>query len=141
MSDQLGMICGFLGGTIIAIESGYKVFPHPKEEKIYKRLSDAKWFLTLRWCDNLSTPAGIITNTGELSFINRIVLEMGEEKFIPRKYRQEIFAQCLQLQPDETVTYSIPSGDRVVEIRALNIDYRYGKVALVRELKIISDPL
>ena len=138
MSDRLGIICGFLGGTIVAVESGYKVFPHPKKEKIYNRLSDAKWFLTLRWCDNLSTPAGIITNTGELSFINRIVLEMGEEKFIPRKYRQEVFAQCLQLQPDETVTYSIPSGDRVdrvVEIRALDIDSRYGKVALVRELE------
>lgn len=141
MSDQLGMICGFLGGTIIAVESGYKVFPHPKEEKIYQRLSDAKWFLTLRWCDNLATPAGIITNTGELSFINRIVLEMGEEKFIPRKYRQKVFAQCLQLQPDETVTYSIPYGDRVVEIRALNIDSRYGKVALVSELERKADSL
>ena len=140
MSDRLGMICGFLGGTIIAVESGYKVFPHPKEDKIYNRLSDAKWFLTLRWCDNLSTPAGIITNTGELSFFNQIVLEMGEEQFIPRKYRQEIFAQCLHLHSDETITYSIPDSDRVVEIRALTIDSRYGKVALVSEL-LESSPL
>lgn len=68
MSDRLGMICGFLGGTIVSVESGYKVIPHPKPDKVYQRLSDAKWFLTLRWCDNLMTPAAIINNTGELSF-------------------------------------------------------------------------
>lgn len=134
MSDKIGMIFGFLGGTIVAVESGYKTIPHPKREKIYNRLSDAKWFLALRWCDNLSAPAAIITNTGELSFYNQIVLQMGEEKFIPQKYRQKLFAQSLLLQPDETVTYSLTSPDRVVEIRAVEIDSRYGKVALVREL-------
>ncbi|MDJ0531698.1 MAG: hypothetical protein QNJ70_04235 [Xenococcaceae cyanobacterium MO_207.B15] len=139
MSDGISMICGFLGGTIIAVESGYKVFPHPKPEKIYNRLSDAKWFLALRWCDSLSTPAGIITNTGEFSFYNQIVLEMGEEKFIPQKYRQDIFAQCLPLKPDETVTYDLISCERILEIRALSIDSRYGKVALVRELERESD--
>ncbi len=128
------MICGFFDGTIVAVESGYKVFPHPKQEKIYNRLSDAKWFLVLRWCDNLPNPAAIITNTGEFSFYNQIVLQMGEEKFIPQQYRAEIFAQCLHLQPDETVIYSITSPDRLLEIRALKIDARYGKVALVREL-------
>ncbi len=134
MSDRIGMVCGFLGGTIVAVESGYKVFPHPKPEKIYHRLSDAKWFLALRWCDNLSTPAGIINNTGELSFFNQIVLQMGEEKFIPQKYRPDIFTQCLPLQPNQTVTYHLPSDNRILEIRALEIDSRYGKVALVREL-------
>ena len=134
MGDSLGMICGFLGGTIIAVESGYKVFPHPKPEKIYNRLSDAKWFLTLRWCDSLSTPAGVINNMGELSFFNQVVLKMGEEKFIPQKYRLDIFAQCLLLQPNETVTYCFPSSERILEIQALEIDPRYGKVALVREL-------
>ncbi len=132
MSDRLGTMFGFLGGTIVAVESGYKVFPHPKSEKIYHRLSDAKWFLALRWCDNLSTPAGIINNTGELSFFNQIVLEMGEEKFIPQQYRQEIFARCLPLQPNQTVTYEL-SPNRILSIQALEIDPRYGKVALVRE--------
>ena len=132
MSDRLGTMFGFLGGTIVAVESGYKVFPHPKPEKIYHRLSDAKWFLALRWCDRLSTPAGIINNTGELSFFNQIVLEMGEEKFIPQPYRQEIFTRCLPLQPNQTVTYKLPSN-RILEIQALEIDPRYGKVALVRE--------
>ncbi len=134
MSDRVGTIFGFLGGTIVAVESGYKVFLHPKPDKIYNRLSDAKWFLALSWCDRLSTPAAIITNTGEFSFYNQIVLEMGEEKFIPPKYRLEVFAQCLQLKPDETITYALTSGDRLLEIRALKIDARYGTVALVREL-------
>ena len=133
MSDRIGTVFGFLGGTIIAVESGYKVLPHPKPDKIYNRLSDAKWFLAVRWCDSFSTPAGIINNTGELSFFNQIVLEIGEENFIPQKYRGEIFARCLPLKPNETVTYSITSPDRVLEIRALSIDSRYGKVALVRE--------
>ena len=133
MSDRLGMVCGFLGGTIVGVESGYKVFPHPKPEKIYNRLGDAKWFLALRWCDNLSTPAGIINNTGELSFFNQIVLEMGEENFIPQPYRLEVFTLCLPLKPNETISYTLPSNEQLhLEIQALAIDSRYGKVALVR---------
>ena len=134
MSDRLGMVCGFLDGTIIAVDSGYKVFPHPKPEKIYNRLSDAKWFLALRWCDSLATPAGIINNTGELAFFNQIVLEIGEENFIPRQYRLNIFALCLPLQPNQTTEYCFPSEDRPnLEIQALEIDSRYGKVALVTQ--------
>ena len=129
------MVCGFLSGTIVAVESGYKVFPHPKPDKIYYRLSDAKWFLTITWCDNLSTLAGIINNTGELSFFNQIVLEMGENKFIPQQYRLDIFTQCLSQQPNETILYELPHGDRPqLEIQALEIDARYGKVALVRQI-------
>jgi hypothetical protein len=136
MSDRLGMVCGFLGGTIVAVDSGYKIFPHPKPEKIYNRLSDAKWFLALQWCDRLATPAGIINNTGELAFFNHPVLTMGEENFIPHQYRLEIFARCLALQPNETVTYdlSLTSSSRTLEIQGLEIDSRYGKVALVSEL-------
>lgn len=132
MSDNLGAIFGFLGGTIVAVESGYKVFPHLKPEKIYKRLSDAKWFLALQWCDRQVAPAGIINNTGELSFINQAVLNIGEEKFIPQPDRLEIFSRSLPLQPNETVTYNL-SANRSLEIQALEIDPRYGKVALVRE--------
>ena len=135
MSNRLGMVCGFLGGTIVAVESGYKVFPHPKPDKVYNRLSDAKWFLAITWCDNLSTPAGIINNTGELSFFNQIVLEMGEEKFIPQQYRLDIFTQCLPLQPNKTALYELPYGDRhKLEIQALEIDARYGKVALIKQI-------
>ena len=143
MSDRLGMVCGFLGGTIVAVEGGYKVFPHPKPDKIYNRLSDAKWFLALRWCDSLQTPAGIINNTGELAFFNQLVLEMGEEKFIPQPYRLQVFEQCLPLQPNATVSYQLKyqlSTDDYtqqtinLEIQALLVDSRYGKVALVREV-------
>ncbi|MEL6929814.1 MAG: hypothetical protein AAFO95_14395 [Cyanobacteria bacterium J06600_6] len=137
MSDRLGMVCGFMGGTIVGVEGGYKVFPHPKPDKIYNRISDAKWFLALRWCDSLDTPAGIINNTGELAFFNQIVLKIGSEKFIPQQYRLQVFEQCLPLQPNETLNYQLPQSDRLqantnLEIQALLVDSRYGKVALVR---------
>ncbi|MEL4895294.1 hypothetical protein [Crocosphaera sp. Alani8] len=125
---------GFLGGTIISVESGYKVFPHPKPDKVYHRLSDAKWFLAVRWCDTLSTPAAIINNTGELAFLNQFVLTMGEKNFIPQQNRSDIFTRCLSLLPNETVNYELQDQDRIIEIRGLEIDARYGKVALVREL-------
>ena len=135
MSDRLGMVCGFLGGTIVAVDSGYKVFPHPKPDKIYNRLSDAKWFLALRWCDSLSTSAGIINNTGDLAFFNQIVLKIGEENFIPQQHRLDIFTLCLPLQPNEKTIYQFPSKCKSnLEIQALEIDSRYGKVALVREI-------
>ena len=134
MSESLGMICGFLGGTIIAVESGYKVFPHPKPEKIYNRLSDAKWYLALKWCDALPTAACIINNTGELSFFNQIVLSRGEEKFVPQRYRSEIFTLCLGLKPNETKIYQLPLESQTdLIVQALEIDPRYGKVALVQE--------
>ena len=125
---------GFLGGTIMSVESGYKVFPHPKPDKIYTRLSDAKWFLAVRWCDTLPTPAGIINNTGELAFLNQFVLTMGEKNFIPQQDRLNIFTRCMSLLPNETVNYELPNQNRILEIRGLEIDARYGKVALVREL-------
>lgn len=139
MSDRLSMVCGFLGGTIISVENGYKVFPHPKPDKIYSRLSDAKWFLSLRYCDCLTTPACIINNVGELAFVNQIVLRIKEDKFIPPQHRLQIFEQCLPLQPNETVNYQLPASDRTnlvtnLEIQSLSIDARYGKVALVRQL-------
>ena len=132
MGDRLGMICGFLGGTIIAVDSGYKVFPHPQPDKIYNRLSDAKWFLALRWCDGLSQPAGIINNTGELAFFNQAVLIMGEKKFVPQQARLDVFNLCLPLQPNEIINYQLPSKPYLdLAIQALEIDPRYGKVALV----------
>lgn len=137
MSDRLGMVCGFLGGTIVGVEGGYKVFPHPKPDKVYNRLSDAKWFLALKWCDRLDTPAGIINNTGELAFFNRIILAMGAKNFLTRQDRLQIFEQCLPLQPNETVSYQLVTGCTKpvnLEIQALLIDDRYGKVALVKQI-------
>ena len=133
MSNTIGMIFGFLGGTIVAIEGGYKILQHPSKKRIYQRLSDAKWFLALRWCEQFSTAAAILTNTGQLSFYNHTVLEMGEEAFIPAEHRLAIFRQCLPLQPGETLIYSINSADqphseigfyRSVEITGVEIDPR-----------------
>ena len=125
---------GFLGGTIITVENGYKVFPHPKLDKVYQRISDAKWFLAVKWCDDLSCPAGIINNTGELAFFNQAVLEIGEEKFIPQVYRLDIFAQCLALLPNQTTQFTIATLHKTIEIQALEVDARYGKVAIVKEV-------
>ncbi len=47
MSDNLKVLFGFLGGTIVAVEGGYKVLQDHSPDKIYQRLSDAKWFLAL----------------------------------------------------------------------------------------------
>ncbi|MGF1488084.1 MAG: hypothetical protein ACFBSE_13430 [Prochloraceae cyanobacterium] len=134
MSNTIEAMFGFLGGTIVALDSGYKVLQNPAKSKIYKRLSDAKWFLALRWCDNLATPGAILTNTGEFSFYNEIVLDMGEESFIPRQYREDIFARSLLLLPNQKTIYAIDSNLKAIEIQAIEIDARYGKVALLQQI-------
>ncbi len=139
MNDNLKVLFGFLGGTIVAVEGGYKVLQHHSPDKIYQRLSDAKWFLALRWCDRCDTPAAILNNTGQLSFYNQPALQIGENIFIPIEYRQAIFNKCLEIKPGETVNYSITGEDsiRVMEIQSVEIDPRYGKVALVRATSFI----
>ena len=136
MSDNLKVLFGFLGGTIVAVEGGYKVLQHHSPNKIYSRLSDAKWFLALRWCDLWDTPAAILNNTGQLSFYNQPALAIGENMFIPEEHRQAIFNESLAIKPGETVTYSIAGEDiiRVIEIQSVEIDPRYGKIALLRTI-------
>ena len=133
MSDNLKVLFGFLGGTIVAVEGGYKVLQHHSPNKIYNRLSDAKWFLALRWCDRHSKAAAILNNTGQLSFYNQPALQIGENQFIPIEHRQAIFNKCLEIKAGETVTYSMTNEDklRVIKIQSVEIDPRYGKVALV----------
>ncbi|MEB3884941.1 hypothetical protein [Lyngbya sp. CCY1209] len=141
MSD-LGTVFGFLGGTIIAIAGGYKVLQHPKPDRVFKRLSDAKWFLTLRWCEQFSTPAGVLNLEGKLSFYNAAALEMGEQNFLPPHRRRQIFDRCLFLKLGETTTHSIVSPDgslsHEIEITAVEIDPRFGRVALVRSPNLQS---
>jgi hypothetical protein len=138
MSDSIGTMFGFLGGTIVSVETGYRVLQHPNPNRIYQRLSEAKWFLTVRWCEQFSSPAGILNHEGQLSFYNEASLKIGSEKFLPAKYRQAIFNQCLPLEPGETSTYAIPCRDSqspcLVEIFCIDIDPRFGRVALVRWL-------
>jgi len=140
MSD-LGTVFGFLGGTIIAIPNGYKVLQHPKPDRIFQRLSDAKWFLTLRWCEQFSTPAGVLNLEGQLSFYNAAALEVGEETFLPPNQRPAIFDRCLSLKLGETANYSILTSEGLpsheIEIVAVEIDARFGRVALVRFQKFL----
>ena len=101
MNDASMDLFGYLGGTIMAVEGGYKVFPQSHSNRVFQRLADAKWFLALHWCEQFVVPAGILTNTGQFSFHNEAALAMGDESFIPHSYRPSIFKLCLPLKPLE----------------------------------------
>ena len=138
MGNTIGIMFGFLGGTIFASDGGYKVLQHPNPNREYQRLSEAKWFLALRWCEELPTPAGILNYQGQLSFYNQATLRIGEHNFLPLEKRQEIFNQCLSLPEGTTKTYSIfaPDGSyfRTFDVMGIEIDPRYGRVAIVNAL-------
>lgn len=138
MGNTIGIMFGFLGGTIFASEGGYKVLQHPNPNREYQRLSEAKWFLALRWCEQFPTPAGILNYQGQLSFYNQAALRMGEHSFLPLNHRQGVFNQCLS-HPAGTITnYSIFANDgtsfRTLEVMGIDIDPRYGRVAIVRSV-------
>ncbi|MEM9007044.1 MAG: hypothetical protein AAGE59_26385 [Cyanobacteria bacterium P01_F01_bin.86] len=136
MSSSIDIACGFLGGTILSVEGGYRVLQHPRAERVFDRIADARWFLAVNWCDQCSSPAGVLTHEGQLSFQNEAALAMGETIFLPLEYRKAVFQCCLALGPGETTLYEIPGdGDRPchqLEILGVEIDPRYGKVAIVR---------
>ncbi|GGA29732.1 hypothetical protein [Okeania sp. KiyG1] len=138
MGNTIGIMFGFLGGTIFASEGGYKVLQHPNPNREYQRLSEAKWFLALRWCEQFATPAGILNYQGQLSFYNQAALRVGEHNFLPLDHRQEIFNKCLSLPAGTTANYSIFTADgrsfRNLEVIGMDIDPRYGRVAIVRSL-------
>ncbi|WP_299487958.1 hypothetical protein [Acaryochloris sp. IP29b_bin.137] len=137
MPHSINTLFGFLGGTILSVEGGYKVLPQTPSERIFGRLADAKWFLALQWCEQFSTPAGILTNVGQIPFHNEPALTLGDDEFIPPEHRPTIFKRCLPLKPLEKAFYGIPVADgvfcRSIEIQGVEIDPRYGKVALVHE--------
>ena len=135
MSQSVDIICGFLGGTILSVEGGYRVLQHPRPERVFDRIADARWFLAVSWCDQYSAPAGILTNDGRLSFQNQAAFAVGETIFLPLKNRKAIFNCCLCLMPGESTTYVIEPDSHRVEILGLEIDPRYGKVAIVRTLE------
>ena len=121
----------------MSVEGGYKVLPRTPFERVFQQLADAKWFLVVHWCEQRSSPTGILINTGQISFQNKAAILMGEEFFIPPIYRPAIFQRCLSLAPLETALYRIPFSDgvcdRSLEIQGIEIDPRYGKVALISE--------
>ena len=136
MGNTVGIMFGFLGGTIFASDGGYKVLQHPNPNREYQRLSEAKWFLALRWCEEFTTPAGILNYQGQLSFYNQAALRIGEHNFLPLDHRQGVFNQCLSLPAGATANYSIFAEDSrsfiTLEVMGIDIDPRYGRVAIIR---------
>lgn len=137
MDPSIDVVCGFLGGTILSTEGGYRVLQHPRPERVFKRISDARWFLAVSFCDACPLPAGILNHEGTLSFQNEAALAMGETTFLPLEHRKAVFNACLTLSPGESTTYTLstqgPASQRV-ELWGLEVDPRYGRVAIVRSL-------
>ena len=135
MDSSISVVCGFLGGTILAVEGGYRVLQHPRPERLFNRIADARWFLAVRWCDLYPAPAAILTHHEQFSFQNQAVLEMGETAFVPPNQRQAIFNAALTLKIGESIIQTIQTSDarnhHQVEVLSIEIDPRYGKVALV----------
>ena len=142
MNPSIDIACGFLGGTILSVEGGYRVLQHPRPERVFDRIADARWFLAVNWCDQSFTPAGILTHAGQLSFQNQAALAVGETAFLPLEHRKAVFNDCLSLMPGESTTYTIHSPRHrfchQVQVLGLEIDPRYGKVALVKALETES---
>ncbi|MEM9447497.1 MAG: hypothetical protein AAGA75_03055 [Cyanobacteria bacterium P01_E01_bin.6] len=134
MAQSIGVVCGFLGGTIISVEGGYRVLQHPRPDHIFARISDARWFLAITWCDQWPASAGILNHEGDLSFQNEAALAMGETIFLPPNHRKKIFERCLSLDLGESTTYTIQSQYNRIEILGLQVDPRYGRVAVLRSI-------
>lgn len=136
MNHSIDVAVAFLGGTIISVEGGYRVLQHPKKKHIFNRLADARWFLAVHWCDQYPTPAGILTHDGQVTFQNHATLAVGETLFLPLQCRKEIFNRCLILRSGEFATYTVKASPQMneypIEIMGLDIDPRYGRVALIR---------
>lgn len=136
MSQSIDIACGFLGGTIFSVEGGYRVLQHPRPERVFDRIADARWFLAINWCDRSDTPAGILTHDGRLSFQNQTALALGETLFLPLEHRRAIFDCSLTLNHWEAGHYPIlqrpHQPGHSLEILGIEIDPRYGRVALIR---------
>lgn len=135
MSQFVGVICGFLGGTIVSVEGGYRVLQHPRRDHVFNRIADARWFLAINWCDQLYAPAGILTHDGKLSFQNQAAIALGEALFLPPKHRQSVFSACVAANGEQAVVQLVQPDGRHLEVMAVEIDPRYGKVAMIRTLK------
>jgi len=131
MDAESRVACGFLAGTILSVEGGYRVLQHPRPERVFDRIADARWFLAVSFCDHCPTPDGILNHEGRLSFQNEAALTLGETHFLPLAHRKAFFETCLTLSPGESALYAWDC-DRTRQIWALEIDPRYGRVAIVQ---------
>lgn len=136
MPQSIDVACGFLSGTIVSVEGGYRVLQHPRSERVFDRIADARWFLAVTWCDRCDTPAGILTHDGHLSFQNQATVALGETLFLPLEHRRAAFDCSLTLNHWQAEHYRIPSAPHQpghdLEILGIEIDPRYGRVALIR---------
>ncbi|MEM6256086.1 MAG: hypothetical protein AAF821_24500 [Cyanobacteria bacterium P01_D01_bin.156] len=136
MSYSINVAVAFLGGTILSVEGGYRVLQHPKKDHLFNRIADARWFLAVHWCDQYPTPAGILTHDGQVTFQNHAALAVGDTLFLPLQHRKHIFQQCLTLPPGDLACYTLQNRDQnhptQLEIMGLDIDPRYGRIALIR---------
>ncbi|MEM6714714.1 MAG: hypothetical protein AAF827_11870 [Cyanobacteria bacterium P01_D01_bin.6] len=136
MDSSMSVMCGFLGGTIFSVEGGYQVLQHPRPEKVFERIADARWFLAVNWCDLSAAPAAILTHDGHISFENPATHIVGEAEFLPLEERADIFKAGLSAQSGKPAIYTVrnpnPDHSHQVKIMMLEIDPRYGKVALVQ---------
>jgi hypothetical protein len=137
MTDpSISVACGFLGGTILSVAGGYRVLQHPRPERVFDRIADARWFLAVDWCDRCPQPAAILTHDGQLSFQNQAVMALGETTFLPLDQRSAVFNAGRSLAVGEITTCTIQVGDQPYEVQVmgLEIDPRYGKVVIVQAL-------
>ncbi|MDB9527633.1 hypothetical protein PN498_16675 [Oscillatoria sp. CS-180] len=137
MSSPITVACGFLGGTILSTEGGYRVLQHPRPERVFDRIADARWFLAVSWCDHDATPTAILTHDGQLSFQNQAVLALGEDEFLPQEQRKPIFDMSLSLAAGDTALYTVQKSGGIqhqVRVLGLEIDPRYGRVAIVQAI-------
>ncbi|MGD1940123.1 MAG: hypothetical protein ACFB0G_02315 [Leptolyngbyaceae cyanobacterium] len=135
----MGVVCGFLDGTIISVEGGYRVLQHPRPARVFDRIADARWFLAVSFCDDYPAPAGILNHEGKLSFQNEAALTMGETAFLPLELRKAVFGAGLTLSPGESTTATIHPHQPAVQVWGLEIDPRYGRVAIVRTLTAVNE--
>lgn len=132
MTSPIHVACGFLGGTILSVTGGYRVLQHPRPERVFDRIADARWFLAVSFCDSCPTPAGILNHEGQLSFQNEAAIALGATAFLPLAHRPVIFQTALALSPGESAQYPLPTAGAAVQVWSLEIDPRYGRVAIVR---------
>ena len=61
---------------------------------------------------------------------------MGDEHFVPVYYRTLVFEQCLQRPLGETFLYPCPwnVGQQTLRVIGLEIDPRFGRIALVQSI-------
>jgi len=131
---SMAVVCGFLGGTILSVEGGYRVLQHPRPDRVFRRIADARWFLAVQWCDRYPAPAAILTHDGQLSFYNSAVLDLGEATFLPPYQRQAAFTAGLGGRLGQVAIYP-PSpahgATQQFEVFSFEIDPRYGQVVMV----------